>query len=570
MQTMPTDDALVRAPLKRRRIVIFADGTGNAFSQQESNVWRMYRALERGPGPDGAEQIALYIPGVGTASNPVIRAIDGATGFGVPSNVRKLYRFLCWNWREGDEIHMIGFSRGAFTLRTLAGMIRFQGLMPRDWPADGQGGEYLPEGYCGRPVTEAEMKRNVLAAWNGYRRQTAPFLKDGWPQMAPWIALIRALRDGIGMVWRSLRGQPQHQAVRDCLPPPRRPPPDSGPAAGDHIRIDSLGLFDTVEAYGVPVNGLREAFSRTFWPITFRNRVCSKVVKEADHLLSLDDERLTFHPIRFDQSGAGTAEAPTIIRELWFAGMHSDVGGGYPEDSAAMEPLLWMVQAAEARGLRFDATLIHGHARQRSPQAVIHDSRSGLGMAYRYQPRRKREGPAHGGTQVLHGSVIRKMDHGFDGYAPLLLPKAVQVNEGPKDWGQFTAMPLERQQAAAERVDRLIRWRRRNNRMQIGVAVAFVALPMLVLLWPGGAAPDWAELCRWAGAWFGVLGLKLEPLWQLYRPHWAFVLPLLAVEAGLYDWGRRLGWAIRDGARRVWQPPAPGGAAGVQPGGGGG
>jgi len=158
---MPTDDALVRAPLKRRRIVIFADGTGNAFSQQESNVWRMYRALERGPGPDGAEQIARYIPGVGTASNPVIRAIDGATGFGVPSNVRKLYRFLCWNWREGDEIHMIGFSRGAFTLRTLAGMIRFQGLMPRDWPADGQGGEYLPEGYRGRPVTEAEMKRMV-------------------------------------------------------------------------------------------------------------------------------------------------------------------------------------------------------------------------------------------------------------------------------------------------------------------------------------------------------------------------------------------------------------------------
>ena len=56
--------------------------------------------------------------------------LDGVTGFGVPSNVRKLYRFISWNWEDGDEIYMFGFSRGAFTIRTLTGLIQHEGLIP--------------------------------------------------------------------------------------------------------------------------------------------------------------------------------------------------------------------------------------------------------------------------------------------------------------------------------------------------------------------------------------------------------------------------------------------------------
>ena len=76
-----------------KKIVIFADGTGNAFSTQESNVWRLYRALDQA-GPD---QIAMYIKG-GTSGFRPWAKLDGATGIGVPENVRKLYRFLCWTW----------------------------------------------------------------------------------------------------------------------------------------------------------------------------------------------------------------------------------------------------------------------------------------------------------------------------------------------------------------------------------------------------------------------------------------------------------------------------------------
>ena len=112
----------------KRKLVLFADGTGNAFTAQESSVWRLYEALDHTQ-PD---QIAHYIKGVGTAGWAPLAALDGATGIGVPSNVRKLYRFLCWNWREGDEIYIFGFSRGAFTARTLAALIASQGLVPAE------------------------------------------------------------------------------------------------------------------------------------------------------------------------------------------------------------------------------------------------------------------------------------------------------------------------------------------------------------------------------------------------------------------------------------------------------
>jgi len=144
----------------KRKLVLFADGTGNAFTTQESSVWRLYEALDHTQ-PD---QISHYIKGVGTAGWAPLAALDGATGIGVPSNVRKLYRFLCWNWREGDEIYIFGFSRGAFTARTLASMVASQGLVPAE--------------IEGTPVSHEEMERNAMAAWREYRRDTVPLKKS--------------------------------------------------------------------------------------------------------------------------------------------------------------------------------------------------------------------------------------------------------------------------------------------------------------------------------------------------------------------------------------------------------
>jgi uncharacterized protein (DUF2235 family) len=384
-----------------KKIAVFADGTGNAFTVQESNVWRLYQAIDWSQ-PD---QIAHYIKGVGTSGVRAFALIDGATGIGVPSNVRKLYRFLCWNWNHGDEIYMFGFSRGAFTIRSLIGLINEEGLVPRDFEGD--------------PVSHAEMQRNAMAAWRAYRRKSIP-----WHRSLPTIWVARAIRDALLWVYHRLLRHRCYSAVcREIDNQSRR-----------KIPVTFVGLFDTVEAYGVPIEELRKAIDWAIWPISFRNHTLSTNVERARHALSLDDERTTFHPIRFDM----TLEKTDRIQEVWFAGVHSDVGGGYPDSALAHVPLVWIAEETEIKvtnpssqptktGLRFVPSAIENFRAAASALGPRHDSRSGLAVMYRYDPRRIAEDKASGGPPVIHYSVAEKMVFGTDDYAPITLPSSAFV-----------------------------------------------------------------------------------------------------------------------------------------------
>ncbi|WP_431206367.1 DUF2235 domain-containing protein [Bradyrhizobium betae] len=369
-----------RAP---RKLVLFADGTGNAFTTQESSVWRLYEALDHTQ-PD---QIAYYIKGVGTAGWAPLAALDGATGIGVPSNVRKLYRFLCWNWRPGDEIYIFGFSRGAFTARTLASMIASQGLVPAE--------------INGEPVSHAEMERNAMAAWREYRRGTVP-LKKSLPTI--WIA--RLIRDVLLYFYHLICRHRSYADVRAAM------------RGREEIDIEFLGLFDTVEAYGVPIEELRVAIDWAIWPISFRNHRPSKKVKHIRHALALDDERTTFHPLRIDQSHLA---ADQTVKEVWFVGVHSDIGGGYPESTLSFVPLVWMTDELEGR-LRFQDGEIEHFKDYQSAIGPRHDSRSGAAVFYRYGPRPVLGGEVNGGLPVVHFAVIERMLFGCDDYAPIMLP----------------------------------------------------------------------------------------------------------------------------------------------------
>lgn len=373
-----------------KKIAVFADGTGNAFTVQESNVWRLYEAIDWSQ-PD---QIARYIKGVGTSAVRVFALIDGATGIGVPSNVRKLYHFLCWNWNHGDEIYMFGFSRGAFTIRSLIGLINEEGLVPRH--------------FKGNPVSQAEMQRNAMAAWRAYRRNSIP-----WHKSLPTIWIARAIRDALLWVYHRLLRHRSYCAVRREINNQKR----------REIPVTFVGLFDTVEAYGVPIEELRKAIDWAIWPISFRNRTLSTNVQHARHALSLDDERTTFHPIRFDM----TRETTDRIQEVWFAGVHSDVGGGYPDSALSSVPLAWMAEEAEKTGLRFIPGAPQNFRVTGSALAPIHDSRSGLAVTYRYDPRRIAEDRASGGPPVIHHSVAEKMVFGTENYAPITLPSSAFV-----------------------------------------------------------------------------------------------------------------------------------------------
>src|SRR3954471_16670676 len=111
-----------------KKIIILADGSGNAFTRQESNIWRLYDALDL----TQADHLAHYVQGVGTSSFRPWATIDAATGLGVPENVRRACEYLCRNWSPDDQIYMFGFSGGAFTVRTLIGMIHHEGLLPTE------------------------------------------------------------------------------------------------------------------------------------------------------------------------------------------------------------------------------------------------------------------------------------------------------------------------------------------------------------------------------------------------------------------------------------------------------
>lgn len=373
--------------LSKRKLVLFADGTGNAFTAQESSVWRLYEALDHTQ-PD---QIAHYIKGVGTAGWAPLAAIDGATGIGVPSNVRKLYRFLCWNWREGDEIYIFGFSRGAFTARTLAALIASQGLVPAE--------------IKGEPVSHAEMERNAMSAWREYRKESVGY------RSLPTIWITRWIRDLLLVIYHFVCWHRSYCTVRKAM------------AGRKNVKIEFLGLFDTVEAFGVPIEELRVAIDWAIWPISFRNHRPSRKAKHICHALALDDERTTFHPLRIDQSRLANDQT---VKEVWFAGVHSDIGGGYPESTLSFVPLVWMTEQLGGQ-LRFQNGTIERFREYQSAIGPKHDSRSGAAVLYRYGPRPILEGDVNGGKPVVHFAVVERMLFGCDDYAPIMLPANARV-----------------------------------------------------------------------------------------------------------------------------------------------
>ena len=370
-----------------KKIVVFADGTGNAFSARKTNVWRLYEALDQTE-PD---QIAHYIAGVGTSGFKPFAILDGATGFGVPSNVRKLYRFISWNWEPGDEIYMFGFSRGAFTIRTLVGLIQHEGLIPAEIDNEN--------------VPREERARDAMGAWRAYRSETI-----SWKTSLPTIWLARLVRDLMIAIWYRLMGYRSYAKVKAATKAQGR----------DDIPIKFIGLFDTVEAYGVPLEEFRRAIDVAIWPISFRNGILCENVETARHALSLDDERVTFHPLRFDMKNS---KKPERVKEVWFAGVHTDVGGGYPEDDLAQVPLTWMINEL-GDGLRFIDGAKQSFTNNASPYAAAHDSRNGLSVFYRYGPRTVGD---NGGPPVIHHSVAEKIAFGIERYAPVTLPDTANV-----------------------------------------------------------------------------------------------------------------------------------------------
>jgi uncharacterized protein (DUF2235 family) len=270
-----------------KRLVVFCDGTWNRADQPAlTNVSKLREAVDESKGA-AVRQHVHYEPGVGT--NRWDRLRGGAFGVGLSRNVRRCYQFLVDRYEPGDELFFFGFSRGAFTARSLAGLVRNSGILRR------------------------EHRNMVNDAYRLYRSRK--------PADAP------SERDA-----EAFRHRYSH--------------PDA--------EIAFIGVWDTVGALGIPIDGFRPPLLSRRW--TFHDTTLSRFVLNAYHAISIDERRRPFVPTLWVKKVAedGTVEEPPkhqTVSQVWFAGVHSDVGGGYPDPSLSEIPLRWIADRARTCGL---------------------------------------------------------------------------------------------------------------------------------------------------------------------------------------------------------------------------
>jgi uncharacterized protein (DUF2235 family) len=383
-------------------IVILLDGTSNGIAAQRTNVLRLYGCLRKSP-----EQLVWYDPGVGTLGadgawsrlwRDTTELWGMATGWGIDANVKQAYRFLIEHYDAGkesggarDRIFLFGFSRGAYTARMLAGFIHTIGLIDR-------------------------RNANLIDyAWRAYKRIGEDERQDAFAEVRLYERILR----------------------------PDRPP------------IRCLGLFDTVASVIEPGPGL--------WPqlkshaFTARN----PSVESVRHAVALDERRRMFRqrPWPEDQlfrrNRFGTDSVPQDAREVWFTGVHGDVGGGYPEAESALAKiaLLWLIEETAAMGLDYVTQTVDRLVRGTDPDATYvrpdadaaaHDSMTRGWRIVEYLPlpekqngrtvwrlgrARPRSVPA--GAR-LHASVVARARRA--GGLPPHVPADHRVEGDPGDW----------------------------------------------------------------------------------------------------------------------------------------
>jgi hypothetical protein len=510
-----------------KNIILLSDGTGNAANKVwKSNVWRVFESLDL----RGDNQIAVYDDGVGTSSFKPLAILGGAFGWGLKRNVLDIYKFLCVNYQPGDSIYGFGFSRGAFTMRVVIGLVLHQGLVT------GQ--------------TEAEIYEKAKMAYRAYRAarfHTVLHLE--------WI--FRVIRDVILFLLGKRYNQSQNTPIE---------------------RIEFLGLWDTVAAYGLPVDEMARGVSQWILPLELPNRSFDLRIQRACHALSLDDERTTFHPVLWNEKTLPSEK----LSQVWFSGVHSNVGGGYPDDSLAHIPLFWIMKEAEARGLKFktapnqpndpDPDMMVFTEWRRDQDGRLYDSRNGMGGYYRYGPR-KIEDLSHmrfslrksdfvdNNPPAIHETAINRARKGAHRYAPIGIPQAytVMTDTGLQPQANYETPAQAQNRCAAQEEIWNVVWRRRF----IYFITVFASLYIVVypLATKVDSSAEYVTPLTLISAAIRAAGQVLPGAVSVWIDAYArdpshfLVLGLLVV--GLIWLGVRLGSSIEDKMERVWRSFQP-------------
>lgn len=277
-----------------KRLVVCCDGTWNRLGRYPTNVVKIAQVVKRFAS-DGVSQVVFYQEGLGTKWYD--RLPGGAFGWGIDYNIQNAYQFLCFNYKPGDEIYLFGFSRGAYTARSLAGMMYCSGLLSP------QQVEQVPEAY------------------RLYRDRSMP------------------PKSGEAKEFRS------NYAVRLD--------------GADQIPITLLGCWDTVGSLGVPellpFLPIERLFNAKY---QFHDTELNRMIQNALHAVAIDERRKVFDVTPMQPSPKNLAQR---LRQVWFPGGHGCIGGGLEEHCKLSDcTLLWMMDEIQALGLNleFDRQLL--------------------------------------------------------------------------------------------------------------------------------------------------------------------------------------------------------------------
>jgi len=287
---MPEAPAIVKAT-KKKTLAVFLDGTWNVVGDN-TNVWRL-KSLCAPQSADGARQLAYYERGVSGL-------FGGVFGDGIDAIIQKAYQWLVDHYDNGDDIFIFGFSRGAYTARSLGGFVAKCGLL--------QSGGAL----------------GVTQLYHRYRRRDAPTI---------W-ALQRTPTDDLTLEERLM--------LKFSLP----------------VHIKLVGVWDTVGDLGVPwlsLEGLSWLSSHQFLSTELR-----RAIDHGFHALAIDEHRLAFSPTLWtvretDHPDFDAAPVRDIgsVEQRWFVGAHANVGGGGENDLLPQLPLRWIMTKASLHGFAF-------------------------------------------------------------------------------------------------------------------------------------------------------------------------------------------------------------------------
>ncbi|KAF2463083.1 uncharacterized protein BDR25DRAFT_246524 [Lindgomyces ingoldianus] len=292
--------------------------TGKVSLQTPSNVTRIGRCIE--PPSRPIQQITYYQAGLGSR-NLQDKILGGAVGYGLAEHIREAYQFIAMNYDTlaydangggvtGDEIYLIGFSRGAFTARSIASFINDVGLLTKIGL-----GHFYP----------------IFADWENQQKKDwkVPFKYD------PFVGHDKpeySLFDVAG------KKRYVEKLVKLGMTTP-------------NVKIKAVAVWDTVGSLGLPRLGIFNTLHHESIDYAFVDTEVPPAVTHAIHAISLDEDRKSFMPTIWELPNPVPGQS---LNQVWFAGSHSDVGGSYDDTRAADITLAWMISQLATLGLKFN------------------------------------------------------------------------------------------------------------------------------------------------------------------------------------------------------------------------